>query len=129
MKVSLWVGTAPSWEALRESLEFHYNEDGDVIPSIFCQSFGIDWFDEDFLESSVSDFATIRIEQLLARHSGGAELTKILASDGMQCLPFACNAIVLIYEYAYTGQVKERTFQEISLAFFGNCDGLTFSIT
>ena len=103
MKVSVWIGNTPSWKSLDGHLTFTYTEDGDAVPCRFGEAFGIDWFDDDYREASHAENKTRRVEELLERHTKGDEIAKAL---GTACsLEQPCDAIVLLYEFEYSGSV------------------------
>jgi hypothetical protein len=118
MKVSVWTGNTTSWELLDGQLTFAFTEDGDAIPCRFCEVFGIDWFDEDYREASHSESATHRMSELLKRHSHGERIADALGERGV--LKTLCNAVVLLYEFAYSGAVESATLsEETNLRFLG----------
>lgn len=118
MKVSVWAGKTTSWELLDDQLTFAFTEDGDAIPCRFCEAFSIDWFDEDYREASHSEFATYSISELLKRHSHGERIPKALGERGILKAP--CNAVVLLYEFEYSGAVQSaKLSEETALRFLG----------
>ena len=118
MKVSVWTGNTTSWELLDGQLTFAFTEDGDAIPCRFCEVFGIDWFDEDYREASHSESATHRMSELLKRHSHGERIADALGERGV--LKTLCDAVVLLYEFEYSGAVESATLsEETNLRFLG----------
>jgi hypothetical protein len=122
MKVSIWVGHAPSWELLDEALTFTFTEDGEAIPCPFGEAYGIDWFDEDFREASVNDSPTLSVRDLLARHTSGTQIAETLDSLGKGTLRLESNAIVLLYDFEYSGKVKTASIDVVSLEYIGTVD-------
>ena len=118
MKVSVWVGTTPSWEVLDRHLTFTFTEDGDAVPCRFGEAFGIDWFDDDYREASHAENRTLRTEELLQRHSHGAAIASAL---GECSLEEPCNAIVLLYEFEYSGDVKSAHLDGDTALIFLDC--------
>ena len=106
VKVSLWVGQAASWNDLDEDLTFTFTEDGDAVPCAFGDAFDIDWFDDDFREASVRETPTVTVRELLDRHTSGSAIAKAVAMGPGNSLAEPCNAVVLLYDFEYTGHVK-----------------------
>jgi hypothetical protein len=116
---SVWGGIADSDQALDDYLTFTFNEDGEAIPCQFGKDFGIDWYDEDFLEASKSDYKTRSFQELLAKHSGGPGLiTKLVRLVGKQ-LSFDADTIVILYDFVYDGRVPLVEGGAVSLRFLG----------
>ena len=121
MKVSVWTGNTTSWELLDGQLKFAFTEDGDAIPCRFGAAFGIDWFDEDYREASHSENATYSISELLKRHSHGEHIADALGERGVLKTP--CNAVVLLYEFDYSGAVASAPLsEETNLRFLGSVE-------
>ena len=117
MKVSIWIGNAPCWEVLDEYLTFLFTEDGDAIPCRFADAFGIDWFDDDYREASVSEHSTLSVRELLQRHSHGPEIAYELGDSPPLADP--CNAMVLLFEFEYSGLVESADFGNAKLRYLG----------
>lgn len=119
MKVSVWTGNTTSWELLDGQLTFAFTEDGDAVPCRFCEAFGIDWFDEDYREASHSESATNSISELLKRHSLGERIADALGEKGTLVPP--CNAVVLLYEFEYSGAVESAMLSKETILHFLGC--------
>ncbi len=119
MKVSVWTGKIRSWDILDAQLTFAFSDDGDAIPSIFCEAFGIDWFDDDYREASHLDTMTHNVDELLFRHSQGEQIAEALGNR--KFLTATCNAIVLLYEFEYSGAVKTVSVSEDAVYYFTGC--------
>ncbi len=117
MKVSVWIGNAPCWEVLDDYLTFTFTEDGDAIPCRFADAFGIDWFDDDYREASVSEHSTLSVKELLQRHSHGAEIADALGDASWMTVP--CNAVVLLFEFEYSGSIESAVFGGANLQYLG----------
>ena len=105
MKVSVWVGNTPSWNAIDGHLTFNYTEDGDAVPCRFCNAFGFDWFDEDFREASCSENESFGVRDLLtAHHTRGTEIVVALGAKALDNLAF--NAAVLLLNFEYSGNIE-----------------------
>ncbi len=120
MKVSVWIGNSPSWDVLDEYLTFHFNEDGEAIPCRFAELFQIDWFDEDYREASVSEERTINGDNLLQEHSQGKAISDQLGKLCTMATP--CNAVVLLFDFNYSGLVKSADLGMAQLEFIGTAD-------
>jgi hypothetical protein len=82
--VSLWMGTAPSEEALVEYVELGYDEDGEIVPSRFMVDFQLEQWNEDFREVDFleehcttaqrpSKYATVKVRSSLNSNSRSAK--------------------------------------------------------
>ena len=121
MNVSVWIGTSPSWEILDDHLTFTFTEDGIANPCKFGEAFRIDWFDDDFRETSRAENKTQKATELLDSHSSGDEIAKALGRA--YSLPEPCNAIVLPYEFEYLGRVDSANVGgDTPLRFLGCVD-------
>jgi len=117
--VSLWVGTADSAAALTLYMTYTFDADGDCPPCPFGRDFGIDWFDEDFLEASRRDAATRSLRQLLAGNSDGAAIATAFARRWGETLPWEVNTVVLLYDIEYPGTVTFVNSGPVRLRFLG----------
>ncbi len=117
--VSLWAGTAASAEALEEYLTIRYTEDGDAIWPPFAHEFGIQRFDEDFREADFIDPPERSLNELLAgtsyNHVTIPRFTKVIGAT----LPEEVNAIVLLYNFNYGGQIVNSENGAVVLSFRG----------
>lgn len=100
--VSIWLGTFETENALLEYTEESYTEDGEWIPSTFCEEFfsGEEPFEIDFFERySVGD-ASADIRVLLEGCSYDASVILSLISVVGETLNKEYNSVVLIYDFA-----------------------------
>lgn len=117
--VSLWLGTAPGKEPLERYLGTRYSEDGDFIPPPFCTDFRIERFDEDFRELEVYSVPSRSLRELLA---GCSYAERVIPKFVELCGPLVgepANAVLLLYDFDYTGGVHAHTAPEIRLTFVG----------
>ena len=63
--MSLWVGIAPSHEALRNYVEMDYTKRDTSRLSQFADDFGTDFYDEDFMDAWARDQSTRSLAELL----------------------------------------------------------------
>lgn len=117
--VSLWTGWAESDEALESYLAFGFTEDGDSVPSPFAHDFGIDWFDEDFREAGLISLLTQSLSQLLEGHSNAKALIPKFAATIGDTLDSEANAVLLLFDFRYDGEVREVTHGPVRLRFQG----------
>ena len=106
--VSVWFGNFKTKRELSEFVQEKYDEDGDVIPSLFMKTFGIDCYETDFQEILFQE--NISKEDLFQASYSETFIDKIDNISG--------NSIILLYDFYYTGQVCETS----NLRFIGTFD-------
>ena len=117
--VSLWVGHADSTSDLEDYLKMAYTEDGDVIPSPFARDFRIEHYDEDFREAQHYDKPSQSVSGLLRGYSyDNVIIPKFIQLLG-DTLPMPVNAIVLLYNFKYEGEVESTASGPVTLRFMG----------
>ena len=105
--VSIWVGNFESKPQLDEFLTLIYDDEGEVVPSLFYESYEIDIDDIDdyMIEKEVFNTNYSNLYQMLK----GASYEDVIVSNlKKNCIEDAIslsNSIILIYNYSYTGEV------------------------
>lgn len=103
-KVSIWIGKVNSDKELLSFTLEKYNEDGDMS-SLFMESFGIDYYDEQKKEVL---FETSSNKERIFNQFSYAEnfIDKI---EDKRWIDF--NGFILLYDYQYKGKIeKENNF-------------------
>ncbi len=117
--VSLWLGNCSTYEELDSYLSGNYTDDGDYIKSSFEKDFQINWFDEDFREAFCRDFTAHDFEQLLAGCSYAKSVIPGFDKHFQLGSIENFNAGLLLYDFMYSGQVREITAKGIYLKYIG----------
>lgn len=105
--VSIWIGNFESKSQLDEFLTLIYDDEGEVVPSLFYESYEIDIDDIDdyMIEKEVFNSNYSNLCQMLK----GASYEDVIVSNlKKKCIKDAIslsNSIILIYNYSYTGEV------------------------
>lgn len=103
--VSIWLGNLKGEEDLDEYVALKYDEDGDSLPSLFFRDFHINHYetDEDFFEVEWLEESNKNISKLLE----GISYEEIIIPKVKQYseLNKTYNCIILIYNFAYSGEV------------------------
>ncbi|MBG9794992.1 hypothetical protein ABD76_21995 [Paenibacillus dendritiformis] len=118
--VSLWAGRCDSEEELERYLTYTYTEDGDGIEPPFAADFRIFYFDDDFREAYLADRPGVGLADLLA----GCSYEEIVIPRFMQLhpepFPEERNAVILLYNFAYHGQVRHAANERLSFEYIGS---------
>lgn len=117
--VSVWVGTAESDAALEDYLAFRYDEDGDRVASPFSAAFALGWFDEDLREAAVVT-PSGSLRALLSGFSYAASFEEALIAQHGETLGAPANAVVLLYDFTYTGEIARGDGAAVALQFLGS---------
>ncbi|RAS72843.1 immunity 22 family protein [Priestia endophytica] len=103
--VSIWLGNVKRKEDLEKYVALKYDEDGDSLPSLFFRDFHINHYetDEDFFEVEWLEESNKNISKLLE----GISYEEIIIPKVKQYseLNKTYNSIILIYNFAYSGEV------------------------
>lgn len=118
--VSLWLGHFPNEDQLETLMEEDYESDSDDANSPFAIAFHIDFFDEDFREAMVHDQASAELSRLLADASYHDVIISRFSQQLGATLDRPYNAVVLLYNFAYAGQVKSWQDGESNLYYMGS---------
>ncbi|WP_339220352.1 immunity 22 family protein [Paenibacillus sp. FSL H8-0332] len=117
--VSLWVGNVQSSEELDRLLVVSYSDEGDFIPSIFAKHINIRRYDDAVREAEYYEEVSDDLNQLLEGFSYDDEIVPRFTALVQEGLPNDINAIVLLYNFEYTGAIVEVTIQSNYFRFLG----------
>lgn len=95
--VSIWVGNFQSEEEFNVFLQEEFDEEGDSLPSVFMKVFEIDYIDIDFQEAVFQE--NLSKDVLLQASYADTFADKVDNLSG--------NSIILLYDFCYTGKVRE----------------------
>lgn len=122
--VSLWVGNVQSSEEMDRLLTVSYSDEGDFIPSIFAKHFEVRRYDDAVREAEYYEEASNDLNQLLEGFSYDDEITPKFNTLVQEELPNDINAVILLYNFKYTGEIVEATIQSNYLRYFGTVEYL-----
>lgn len=107
--VSLWMGNFRSKKDLVRYTQIQYTEHGDSIASPFEKGFQLGYYDRDLAEKYWSGKDPLPLEKLLAGCSCEDQLIPQFSglAAGKQY-----NTFLLIFHYAYGGEVISHKYQE-----------------
>jgi hypothetical protein len=117
--VSIWVGTTISLEEARDTIQYQYTEDGDLIESWFTEYFNVSYYDEDFVELLYNDGEAKTIEETLhgasyvRSHIGNA--TGAAREKGLEII----NLAYLVFNFVYQGEIQTGHVPAIELTYIG----------
>lgn len=120
--VSLWVGSVQSSTELDRLLVVSYSEEGDFIPSVFAKNFEIRRYDDAVREAEYYEEASNDLNQLLEGFSYDDEIVPRFNKLVQEELPNDSNAVVLLYNFKYTGEIVEATIGSNYLRFLGTVE-------
>ncbi|MFF2484324.1 immunity 22 family protein [Paenibacillus sp. NPDC058071] len=120
--VSLWVGKVQSAAELSNLLAVSYSDEGDFVPSIFAKHFEIIRYDDATIEAEYYETASNDLNQLLEGFSYDDEIVTRFEELVQVGLPNDINSVVLLYNFKYTGEIFEATFQSNYLRFLGTVE-------
>ena len=108
--VSIWVGNFESKSQLDEFLTLIYDDEGEVVPSLFYESYEIDIddIDDDFIEFEVYDVEHSNLEWMLKGASYEQTILRNLKEEGINTIIPPSNTIILLYNYHYFANVVAR---------------------
>lgn len=108
--MSIWVGNFESKSQLDEFLTLIYDDEGEVVPSLFYESYEIDIddIDDDFIESEVYDVEHSNLERMLKGASYEQIILRNLKEEGIKTIIPHSNTIILLYNYHYIANVVAR---------------------
>ncbi|WP_379151057.1 immunity 22 family protein [Paenibacillus sp. sgz5001063] len=121
--VSLWVGNVQSSEELDRLLTVSYSDEGDFIPSIFAKHFEVRRYDDAVREAEYYEEVSNDLNQLLEGFSYDDEIIpKFNTLLVHEKLPKDINAVILLYNFKYTGEIVEATIQSNYLRYLGTVE-------
>ena len=100
-RVSLWLGVFENRDELKKYVDISFDEDGNIIKSLFQEIYGIESYDLDSIETDWIEEGCAGIESLLAGFSYDDEIIpKFKELIGKRELS-KYNSIVLLYYFEY----------------------------
>ena len=119
--VSLWLVNVDDEHKLRKIIEFSYDEDGDSIPSVFCDLFMLEFYDEDFCDIGYvgrKDCITELLNGFSYDYSIIPKFEKIIQANNVCVGDF--NSAILLYNFKYTNDIVHKTHDNCGFQFVGN---------
>lgn len=120
--VSLWVGNVQSSEELDRLLAVSYSDEGDFIPSIFAKHFEIRRYDDAVREAEYYEEASNDLNQILEGFSYDDEIVPRFTALVQEGLTKDFNAVILLYNFKYTGEIIEAIIQSNYFRFLGTVE-------
>lgn len=114
--VSLWFGNFDK-NNFGKYFEIKYTEDGDSIASFFEKDFSLGYYDRDLVEKFWSGDSSDDVTILLEDFSYDNQLIEQF-KDVQIAEPY--NAVVLIYDYKYDGNIKISNYKKDKLNSIGS---------
>ena len=108
--VFIWVGNFESKSQLDEFLTLIYDDEGEVVPSLFYESYEIDIddIDDDLIEAEFYDVEHSNLEQLIKGASYDQTILRNLKLERISTVIPPSNIIILLYNYHYSANVVAR---------------------
>ena len=108
--VSIWIGNFESKSQLDEFLTLIYDDKGEVVPSLFYESYEIDIddIDDDLIEAEFYDVEHSNLEQLIKGASYDQTILRNLKLERISTVIPPSNIIILLYNYHYSANVVAR---------------------
>ena len=120
--VSIWLGLSDSMEEFQGYLQVYYTEEIDFINSQFEKDFEIQCFDEDLREISFIEQASTSFSLLFSKHSYCESIVSNYLHKHGDELDRQYNSIILLYDYNYTGSIKDVSHKGLFIKFLGAVD-------
>ena len=117
--VSFWLGHIDSKDKLDELLNVSYTDDGGLVPSKFAQLFDINRYEDETREADFIDKPQTSLAELLEGFSYDDVIINRLRSFTLEKPLKEYNAMVLLYDYEYSGNTKIVDTQTIYFEFIG----------
>ncbi len=107
--VSIWLGNFETEKALLEYTQESYTEDGEYVPSTFCEEFfgGEEPFEIDSFERYSVSEASMDIRALLEGCSYDESVISSLMSIIGDRFNKEYNSVILIYDFAASDELKQ----------------------
>ncbi len=119
--VSIWLGVAPSMDALEKFVALTYNEDGELVPSQFMVQFGLPRWNEACREAECFEAFTDSLIEVLTGFSYDSQLVEQLQTSLEKSIRSPVNAAVLLYNYNFQNPRVIESHGALQLRFFGVC--------
>ncbi len=119
--VSLWLGHAPSEDALERAFEERFTDDGDAIDGAWVRGFGVDDYDHDHIELAFHASPIRDLKTALTGHSYIDTYLPRVEALKVELRPDD-NITLAYYDYRHSGEPREWTDGVIRLRFVGVVD-------
>lgn len=118
--VSIWIGNFATKLDLDEFINLKYDEEGEVVPSLFYNQYNIDIDDIDdyLIEKEVFETSFTNLFDMLKEASYNNIIVNNLKQKGINPNVEPNNALILIYNY----QFDSNTLRTISTEFIATVE-------
>ena len=118
--VSIWIGNFATKLDLDEFINLKYDEEGEVVPSLFYNQYNIDIDDIDdyLIEKEVFEISFTNLFDMLKEASYNNIIVNNLKQKGINPNIEPNNALILIYNY----QFDSNTLRTISTEFIATVE-------
>ena len=118
--VSIWIGNFATKLDLDEFINLKYDEEGDVVPSLFYNQYNIDIDDIDdyLIEKEVFETSFTNLFDMLKEASYNNIIVNNLKQKGINPNIEPNNALILIYNY----QFDSNTLRTINTEFIATVE-------
>lgn len=120
--VSLWLGNFEQQEQLEEILKISYSEEGDFVPSTFAAHFNSKRYDDAVREAERYEKPVATLGHLLEGFSYDDEIIPRFTALCGDELPESYNAVILLYNFQYVGDLLDVVIQENRIKYMGTVD-------
>ncbi|MGQ3480664.1 immunity 22 family protein [Paenibacillus sp. TY11] len=120
--VSLWMGNVDTCEELERLLATSYTDEGDFIPSIFARYFEIDRYDDAVREAEYYEESSNDLISLLEGFSYDDKIIPEFNALLQGKLLNNFNAVILLYNFKYTGNREEVENDSNFLKYLGTVE-------
>ena len=118
--VSIWIGNFATKLDLDEFINLKYDEEGEVVPSLFYNQYNIDIDDIDdyLIEKEVFEISFTNLFEMLKEASYNIIIVNNLKQKGINPNIEPNNALILIYNY----QFDSNTLRTINTEFIATVE-------
>ena len=118
--VSIWIGNVATKLDLDEFINLKYDEEGEVVPSLFYNQYNIDIDDIDdyLIEKEVFEISFTNLFDMLKEASYNNIIVNNLKQKGINPNIEPNNALILIYNY----QFDSNTLRTINTEFIATVE-------
>lgn len=103
--VSIWIGNFDTKLELDEFITLKYDDEGEVIPSMFYNQYNID-IDDYLIEKEVFETSFTNLFDMLKGASYDNIIVKKLKQKGIKANIAPNNTLILIYNYQFDSNVS-----------------------
>jgi hypothetical protein len=122
--VSLWVGVAPSRDALEKYVDIDYSTGDPSRLSQLADDFGTGFYDEDFVDTSFHSKPTRSLPELLRGCSYAAQIIPKFVTLCGELMSREMNSAVVLYDFRHRGNpgLATVTVGSVRLQYVGSID-------